>query len=173
MKKILKMLVPLSLIVACFLTGYQWVTKSDEVVYNVTTERFIHEEPETVISRIEQQEEGIYYFGFSSCPWCVELLPILDESLEQNGKQAYVVNTRGERFTENLRERLNRFYQTHQVGELSVPFLVVISEDGDIETHVGTVVGHDAHASKMTAAQEEELTNLLNQLISDDCDCSN
>lgn len=172
MKKVLKIFLLLTLIVACFVMGYQLTTQSDEVVYNITTERFIHENPEIIISRIENKDEGIYYFGFSTCPWCVELLPLLDETLEQNEKQAFVVNTRGEEFTDELRERTETIFRTYQEGDLTVPFLIIISDKGEVKTHIGTVEGHDAQSVKLSEQQEEELRNLLNSLVSGDCGCS-
>lgn len=173
MKKLVKILFPMLLLISCFIAGYQWSIKSEEVVYDVTTERFIHDNPDTIISRIEKKEAGIYYFGFESCPWCVELVPLLDEILEKNDKQAYVVNTRSEAFTDELRERTDKIYQAHQEGHLTVPFLVVISEKGEVQTHIGTVDGHDAYSTQMTAKQGEELRTLLQKLISGDCGCSN
>ncbi|MDE1809283.1 hypothetical protein CS331_021470 [Klebsiella pneumoniae subsp. pneumoniae] len=42
------------------------------------------------------RQQGIYYFGFPTCPWCLELLPILDKELEKESMNAYAVNTRGD-----------------------------------------------------------------------------
>ena len=43
--------------------------------------------------------------------------------------------------------------------------LVVIAEDGSIQTHVGTVENHDAHKEKLTDGQKKELKQLLVDML--------
>ncbi|HFI0645122.1 TPA: transporter [Streptococcus suis] len=162
MKRFFKIMLVGVAVLVCFIVGYQWAIGADKAPeYNTNTAQFIHEEPESVINKIEDGEEGIYYFGFAACPWCVELIPILDDALVTTNQKAYVVDTRSKGFTDTLRSRLKKVYENHHDDELSVPFLVVIAEDGSVQTHVGTVENHDAHKEKLTDGQKKELKQLL------------
>ena len=166
MKRFFKILLVGVTLLVCFIVGYQWTIGADKVPeYNTNTAQFIDEEPGSVINKIEDREKGIYYFGFAACPWCVELIPILDDVLETTNQKAYVVDTRSKSFTDSLRSRLKIVYKEHHDDELSVPFLVVITGDGSIQTHVGTVENHDAHKEKLTDGQKKELEQLLSSMI--------
>ena len=43
------------------------------------TAQLVKDNQDDVVSRLEAKEQGMYYFGFPTCPWCVELLPVLDK----------------------------------------------------------------------------------------------
>lgn len=51
------------------------------------TAQLVKDNQDDVVSRLEAKEQGMYYFGFPTCPWCVELLPVLDK---ENYKQTMV-----------------------------------------------------------------------------------
>ncbi|TAA65572.1 transporter [Streptococcus sp. LQJ-218] len=166
MKRFFKILLVGVALLVCFIIGYQWAIDADKApAYNTNTAQFVYEEPESVINKIEDGEEGIYYFGFAACPWCVELIPILDDALATTNQKAYVVDTRSKSFTNDLRRRLKIVYEKHRDDEFSVPFLVIIAEDGSIQTHVGTVENHDAHKEKLTDGQKKELKQLLVDML--------
>ena len=93
------------------------------------------------------------------------MIPILDDALATTNQKAYVVDTRSKSFTDDLRRRLKIVYEKYRDDELSVPFLVVIAEDGSIQTHVGTVENHDAHKEKLTDGQKKELKQLLVDML--------
>lgn len=163
MGKFWKLLLAIILLLCIiFIVASKWMIGTDkDIEYNTNTPQFIHGAPEEVIRKIEAKEEGIYYFGFATCPWCIEFLPILDDALATTNQKAYVVDTRDARFTDNLVNRLELVYTQYHDGELSVPFLVVISEDTSMKTHVGTLENHDAYTEKLTGRQKEELEELL------------
>ena len=69
-------------IVALFVIGYYFsnsVTQAN--TYNDRLPVFVHEDSEQIIHKLVRKKEGIYYFGFPTCPWCVELLPVFNEVL--------------------------------------------------------------------------------------------
>ncbi|MER0123657.1 transporter accessory protein [Streptococcus sp. ZJ93] len=136
------------------------------VDYNENAIEFIHQSANTIISKIQQKEAGIYYFGFASCPWCQELLPLLIEELNAEDAQAYLINTKSSEFTEQNRQELTDIYLTYLQGDrLYVPFLVSINSKGDVRTHMGTVSGHNAKNKALSEEQKEELRKLLVDFI--------
>lgn len=166
MRKSMKALAIGIVMVICLVGGYYWaIGKAKKPAYAVNTPQFIHERPDVVLRRLENGEQGVYYFGFADCPWCVELLPVLDEALAVSDLQAYAVDTKGKDFTETLRSRLSRFYARYYQNHLSVPFLVTILENGKVQTHVGTLEKHNAHEEPLTDKQKKELKKIVLALL--------
>lgn len=85
----------MAIIVALTSAYFIAFNKNSSLLYNDKTNQFIHKNPSTIINKLTSKEAGIYYFGFPTCPWCLELLPILDDALVEENETAYVVNTRG------------------------------------------------------------------------------
>ena len=109
---------------------------------------------------------GIYYYGFPTCPWCQELLPIYQQTLKNNQTQSYAVNTQKRTFTKYQCRILEQMYaKWTKSDDLTVPFIVGTRKDGKVRVHVGTVTGHNAKKRKMTLKQKEMLYRQLNSLI--------
>lgn len=45
--------------------------------------------------------DGVYYFGFESCPYCQQAVPVLNYALKEKNTYAYYVNIYTSRFDEN------------------------------------------------------------------------
>lgn len=45
--------------------------------------------------------DGVYYFGFESCPYCQRAVPVLNYALKEKNTYAYYVNIYKSRFDEN------------------------------------------------------------------------
>lgn len=144
-----------------------YVQKSESAIaYNDHTPRMIKTSPSDIMKRIREKKQGIYYFGFPECPWCIELLPVLDESLQNANEKAYVLNTHDKTFTQPLRNELTAFYKqyVHQ-KRIYVPLVVSINDKHEIKVHLDTVKGHNAKVSRMTKSQRKELRHILDQMV--------
>ena len=65
---------------------------------------FVYVSEETVIDLLENGT-GVIYFGFSSCPWCRSMLPILNEAASEVGMgRIYYLNVQDIRDTLELDE---------------------------------------------------------------------
>ncbi|KJY62688.1 hypothetical protein [Lactobacillus apis] len=134
--------------------------------YNDKTSQFIHRNPTVTINKLEKREKGIYYFGFPTCPWCQELLPVFDSSLKTNKLKSFVVNTRGSNYSSKENIKLETFF-IHHISEkkrLTVPLIIMIKNKKDIRTHIGTVPGHNAEFTKMNLSQKKKLLAELNDM---------
>lgn len=122
--------------------------------------------PKVVLENISKNKSGIYVFGFEDCPWCQQLYPVLDKVLNEYNEKAYYVDTHKENFTSQDRDNLKKYMQEKtKFDDVVVPLLVMISEDGTYQYHVGTLEGHDAPKEQLTVSQEKELKNNLENMI--------
>lgn len=135
--------------------------KSEKQIYNVNTAQFITNSEGEAIELLLEHQQGIYYFGFSACPWCVELLPIFDTVLNQNNQQAYVIDTRSESYNQNLDEKMIDFLG----GDFSVPLVIFVNSSGEIQSHSGTIEGHDAKVKNLSKEEQGVLAQLLDESV--------
>lgn len=134
--------------------------------YNDKTAQFITKTPAAVLDLLALEKPGIYYFGYPTCPWCKELLPILDSVLAEEGQKAYAVNIRGTDYTDVERGKLAAFFGKYSNQQaVAVPFVVKISESGTIKTHIGTLPEHNAPKNKMTSTQVTVLKKQLKTVL--------
>ena len=55
--------------------------------------RFIYATAEDIVKMLENNEAGMIYFGFPECPWCRNMMDVLDEAAKTNGfDKIYYVN---------------------------------------------------------------------------------
>lgn len=169
MKKLITIIIAICVAGIVFYGGYtvaQNQVQNKQMVYGDKTEQFIHKKLSDTLDSMTKYKPGIYYYGFPTCPWCLELLPVFDSVLKQQGKKAYVVNTRADNYTSADNILLEKFFVNHtDKKRLTVPFIVVIKNNKVTMTHIGTVSGHNATESRMTNGQKKELTEKLKQLV--------
>lgn len=83
------------------------------------TAQLVKDNQDDVVSRLEAKEQGMYYFGFPTCPWCVELLPVLDKELQADHGKAYTVDVRGKHYSDAdnaiVKKNLSNLYQRRQI----------------------------------------------------------
>ena len=118
---------------------------------------------------------GYIYFGFDTCPWCLEMIPVLQD-LVVNKYTVYYVNVRPE--GEDIRKADNPDYQkvvsackdfleSNPDGNphIYVPQLFAVKNGEIVAAHLATVEGHDAPSRKMTAEEVEQLREILNDFL--------
>lgn len=127
------------------------------------TPQFIHNSPNKILNNMINKKRGIYYYGFSTCPWCQELLPNLNSVLRSKKLKAYVVNIRAKNYTAKDNIKLENFFikNVTKNARLTVPLIVMINKNKKVKVHVSTVVGHNAEVQRMTPKQKKKLTNIL------------
>lgn len=166
-KKLLSIIVICVVLPTLFLISTNFVNKESggTGTYNDQTAQFIHEAPSRTLASLKAKKSGIYYFGFPSCPWCQELLPVFNTVLKKNKLKAYVVDTRSSTYTSKDNIVLEQFF-IHYINKkrLVVPLIIMINQDGKIKNHIATVPGHNAEMKKMTSSQKRKLEVELNQM---------
>ena len=129
---------------------------------------------EDVISYFENKESHIVFLGFRDCPWCQDLMPILNDIAIQKNVKIKYVNVRPENTKESdLRNENNPTYVKLQelLGDVSgdgtnkfyVPYVGVI-RDGKVVDFMLSF-DYDAHTVQITEEQIEEYKKRLNELL--------
>lgn len=128
------------------------------------------------IAMVQEEQDSVIYFGYPDCPWCQEILPLLQEVATASQKDVYYVQTRDEAkellYTNEEKEQFIPYLRAYMkqddegVYQLYVP-LVIRIQDGKVSGgHLGSVDGHDAHERKMTDREKEEVKSIYQELLS-------
>ena len=111
---------------------------------------------------------GYIYYGFDKCPWCLELVPILDEITKEYDFSIYYVNVRPDgkdirSFDDPTYTKVVELTKAFlELNEEGLPWLWVpqlfAAENGKVTAaHDGTYPGHDARVNKMNDEERAEL----------------
>ena len=141
----------------------------------------------TSVSEIEQilnnNESAILYFGFESCQWCRNFVPVLiDASIQNNVDTIYYMNIKDMRDTKTLDEN-NNVYTSNPGTEEYQKLIEIFSDSLDvydgkvIAKHVGTVSSQEDPKIGLTDEQRNKLLSIITENIkkvqSDICDEDN
>ena len=145
------------------MSGYRFLSDRDHV--------FIVSSVEDMAERADRGEDFAVYFGYDTCPWCNEAVPLLNEAAKANGYQVGYINVYpadGEPMFnfELLVSRWEDQFTYDENGEpnVTVPF-VFFFKDGEVAVkQKGTVEGHNANERRMT---EEENAQLKQEYMDD------
>ncbi len=121
--------------------------------------------------KLNSGADAIFYIGYSTCPWCVEALPIMNEVAQELNLTIYYIDKKAETsdpdtiraVEEVLGDRLDQ--DEDGKPHLYVPYVVVM-QDGEIRAdHTGTLADHDAHERKMSEAEQAELKQIYTEMF--------
>lgn len=121
-----------------------------------------------VAEKIDKGETFVVYFGFSKCPWCIEVVPFLNEVAKENKASVLYVNTRkNSKWKSNIDidnyelfvEKFGDYVPLDDDGikHLYTPHVFFIKDGKVTYEHAYTVEGHDAHERKMTDEEVSEV----------------
>ncbi len=68
------------------MSGYEGFTDTEHVFYDMTVKE--------MISKIDEKDTFIVYFGFSECPYCIQAMPILNSVAKEYDETIGYINTR-------------------------------------------------------------------------------
>ena len=139
------------------MSGYQQLDSDTSQFYKLTISGFL--------SLIEEEKTFIVYFGYEECPWCNDLLPILNEVSIEKQLPIYYIDFMSEENKndidglEKIKDLCSDFLEEDDQGQLKLYFPTVfyVREGKVIEIHQGTVSGHDASKSALTEKQKARL----------------
>lgn len=123
------------------------------------------------LTKLEEKQSGIFYFGFSTCPWCIEAVPIMNEAAKEADVHIYYIDKHAESSSEELiqqvEEKLADRLQKNEEGKptLYVPYVIVLKDGEIIAEHMDTVPGHDAHERKMNEEEQSELKSIYLEMF--------
>lgn len=118
-----------------------------------------------------ENETGIVYFGYNSCPWCRNIIEVLLETAKEEGIDTiYYVNIHGaiDGIEEELKEILYDYLRENsETGEkvLAVPDIYFIKDGKIIGHHISTVESYKNPYKGMNKQQKSELKKIYQELL--------
>lgn len=114
---------------------------------------------------------GIIYFGYNTCPWCRNIVPILIDTVQDNHIDTlYYVDIHKvdlSSIKNELISLLDEYLEENETGEkgIAVPDVYFIKEGKIIGHHLGTVDSYHNPYLGMSPDQKQELTNIYQDFI--------
>ena len=141
------------------MSSYEFYVEGEDYV-------FVRSDVRDMLKRMDDHETFIVYFGFSRCPWCRDMMPILNDAAKEAGYPISYIDTREkEEWKSNididdydlLAERFKEYLQEDENGipHLYTPFLIFI-KDGEIVKTV-SAPDYDAHEERIPDNEKEAL----------------
>ena len=175
MKKILILLAVLLVLVGCQgNNGYPQLEgeTADMSGYNgLVSEQFVVINIDRVLKLVEEKKTGIVYLGYSSCPWCNCLVPVLNEVSLARKMRVYYLDYHAEDNFENpkLFDLVDLCDQAGLITEhgddntakFYFPTVIYIQNGKIVDLHSGTVAGHDAQSGQLSEKQRARLQYML------------
>ena len=120
--------------------------------------------------------DGIIYFGYPTCPWCIEALPIMNEVAKEKELSIYYVNKKSDINQENpeweqaATDILDAAYGLDKDDDgnprIYVPEVIVVKDGEVVAHHMGTLDDHDATERKMSDDEKEEVKEIYEEMFS-------
>lgn len=125
------------------------------------------------IMEILKNGTGIIYFGFPTCPWCRNIVPVLiDAAKEQNIDKIYYldpssIRDNGTDQYEQLKSYLSNYLEVNSSGEktLYVPDVYFVKYGKIVGHHLGSVNSQTSAYTPLTDIQHSELKLIYQNLI--------
>lgn len=160
----------------CFKLSYEYINmleynngkKIKVSIPNDNRIKYLNEEE--VLSYLKEKT-GIFYFGYNSCPWCRNIVPVLIDTVKKNNIDTiYYIDTHKldlSNIKKELFEILGDNLRLDEDGEkvLAVPDVYFIKDGNIIGHHLGAVDSYHNPYNKMTNKQKEELKDIYQNLI--------
>ncbi len=138
---------------------------------------FVESSYEEVLNIIENKGSGVFYFGFDTCAWCLEAVPILNEVTLAQDIAVYAIDTRsqfseseaGMEYKATIVDFLEEYLMSNEEQEkhLYVPNILFLKDGEVVANHVGTLDGHDAKERILTQEEIVELTAIYDGYVQD------
>ncbi len=121
---------------------------------------------------MDEKRTFAVYFGYDTCEWCLDAVPVINDAAKETGFTVGYVNTRAKpSWKKNtdiddydlLIEKVGEYLEYDDAGirHLYVPTVFFIKEGTVVAFHEGTLEGHNARLRAMTAEEREELRQIL------------
>lgn len=143
--------------------------------FDTTNSQYEESDMATVLKTFDEKKDGVFYFGYPACPWCVEALPVLNEAAVQSKVKVQYIQTRDADkkllYTEEQKQQLiplvEQYLDKDKDGnyQIYVPFVLIVKDGVASSGHVGTVDGHDAHERKMTEDEKKTLLKTYEDML--------
>lgn len=177
MKKIIVLLVAILCLSGCAKTDSLDIKAetADMKVYNIDTDNYLDISLADSL-KLLTKGTGVIYYGFATCPWCVDIVPILDEVAKSNNQKVYYVDVR--KGGADLRVDDNKDYMAvvdylkgylklddNKKPRLYVPHIFFVKDGKVVGEHANTIGDHNAKERELTTEERAQIVTILNDLF--------
>ena len=131
--------------------------------------QFISITMQDAVTKIKNKEAAIFYFGYPTCPWCIDAVPVMNEVAKETNHFIYYINTKEASNEERdaLKEVVPELWQMGDDGKehFYVPQTIAVQEGKLVSSNMGTVASHNAHERKMTSDEVAQLKKIYTKMF--------
>ena len=146
------------------MSGYAGFTDENHVYMEITLEESLN--------KARKGEDFVIYYGNDNCPWCTEVVPVLNEVAKEKEVLVYYVDTsKPSNYSEDLYNRLVELFgdmlemDEDGVRVFYVPDVAVIKGGTVVMNHIATVDTHDPYEKPMTGKERKELKEIYAEML--------
>lgn len=146
------------------MSGYQGFTDTDHVFKQITFKESLR--------FFDEEATGVVLYGYSSCSFCTQVVPVLNEVAKSYGLTVYYVNVHGEdKIADSDIERYlmlaDEVLEHDEDGnaEFYVPQIFVFVNGEIVGSHLGVVDSYDPANGNMSSSQRKELTGIIKKIL--------
>ena len=146
------------------MSGYPGFTDENHVYMEITLEESLN--------MARKGEDFAIYYGNDHCPWCAEVVPVLNEVAKEKEVFVYYVDTsKPSNYSEDLYNRLLELFgdmlemDEDGVRVFFVPDVAVIKGGNVVMNHIATVDTHDPYEKPMTGKERKELKEIYAEML--------
>lgn len=136
----------------------------------ITDHHYIEETMKGLLEKAEEKKDGIYYMGYLNCPWCQDIVPVLEQAAKETGNYIYYIDIKDEKNTpykDKLKDWAsdNLLEDEYGVKMLYVPYVIVMKKGKITSSHIGTFDTHDATQRDMNEEEKEQLLKIYKDMM--------
>lgn len=143
------------------MSGYEGFSDANNQFISITMQ--------DATTKIKNKESAIFYFGYPTCPWCIEAVPVMNEVAKETKHFIYYIDTKQASDEERtaLKEAASQLWTMGSDGKehFYVPQVIVTQEGSIVSSNMGTVSGHNAPERKMTNDEISELKDIYTKMF--------
>lgn len=124
-----------------------------------------------VLGKIDNKEDFLVIYSFSTCPWCVALMPELSKLTNEYDQNVYYVDVRPEGVDLRTEDNMDYVANYEKVKEIAkkdkiyVPAFVKFVKGEAVMYHEGTLEDHNAKEEALSQAQKTALIDILSNFF--------
>lgn len=145
------------------MTSYPGFTDTNHVFKKITFKESLR--------FFDEKGTGIVYYGYATCPYCVQVVPVLNEVAKSYGLTVYYVDVHGDKISDADIDRYmdlaKEFLDKDDEGnpQFFVPQIFTFVNGEIVGDHLGAVDSYDPSAGNLTSSQRKELTNIIKKIL--------
>ena len=122
---------------------------------------------------IDEEASAVIYYGFNTCPYCIEIVPTLNNIAKDLELTVYYVDLMANPIEDDQRAKFYELYDEYTIkdeaGEstFSVPQVSVIVNGEIKSTHIGAVDLFDPANGSLNQEQVEQLSDIFETNLSE------